>query len=109
MQIQCAYCKNWIEDTVDKCPYCGAANANLKRYADTTPKTIAELQQWYTDRNLPPEETTRFFIGRNFKAPKAFGIYQEGKNFIVYKTRLTARARCATKARMRLMRSMSCI
>ena len=87
MQIQCAYCKNWIVDTVDKCPYCGAANANLKRYADTTPKTIAELQQWYTDRNLPPEETTRFFIGRNFKAPKAFGIYQEGKNFIVYKNK----------------------
>ena len=87
MQIQCDYCKNWIEDTVEKCPYCGAANGHLKRYAETTPHTIAELKEWYTARNLPPEETTRFFIGKDYKAPKAFGIYQDGKNFVVYKNK----------------------
>ena len=87
MQIQCEYCKNWIEDTVEKCPYCGASNTHLKRYADTTPKTIAELKTWYAERNLPPEEVTRFFIGTDYRAPKAFGIYQDGKNFIVYKNK----------------------
>ena len=46
MQIQCEYCKNWMEDTVEKCPYCGASNAHLKRYAETTPKTIEELKTW---------------------------------------------------------------
>ena len=50
-------------------------------------KTIAELQQWYQDRHLPPYETTRFFIGINYKKPKAFGIYQDGDQFIVYKNK----------------------
>ncbi|MBR6322922.1 MAG: hypothetical protein IKR59_08635 [Lachnospiraceae bacterium] len=87
MQILCDYCKNWIEDTAEKCPYCGASNANLKRMADATPKTIAELKTWYEERNLPPEETTRFFIGKDYRKPKAFGIYQDGSKFIVYKNK----------------------
>ena len=76
-----------IEETADKCPFCGATNNAVKRTADKTPKTIAELQQWYQDRHLPPYETTRFFIGINYKKPKAFGIYQDGDQFIVYKNK----------------------
>lgn len=53
------------------------------------PKTIAELRQWYTDHNLPPENVTRFFIGKNIKEPKAFGIYEEDGIFIVYKNKDT--------------------
>ena len=87
MQIQCEYCKNWIDDTTEKCPYCGAANTHLKRYVDAVPRTIAELQNWYQARNLPPEEVTRFFIGTDYREPKAFGIYQDGKNFVVYKNK----------------------
>ena len=68
-------------------PFCGATNNAVKRTADKTPKTIAELQQWYQDRHLPPYETTRFFIGINYKKPKAFGIYQDGDQFIVYKNK----------------------
>lgn len=53
----------------------------------TTPKTIAELQQWYEEHNLPPQETTRFFIGINYRQPRAFGIYQDGDNYVVYKNK----------------------
>lgn len=87
MQIKCEYCGSMIEETAVKCPYCGAANQAVKRTADHTPKTIAELQQWYQDRHLPPYETTRFFIGINYTKPKAFGIYQDGDKFIVYKNK----------------------
>ncbi|MBR3697530.1 MAG: hypothetical protein IKM97_04650 [Clostridia bacterium] len=53
------------------------------------PKTIEELKQWYIDRKLPPEETTRFFIGKNYEGAKAFGIYmdEETEDFIVYKNK----------------------
>ena len=50
-------------------------------------KTIEELKSWYIARKLPPEETTRFFIGKNIKEPRAFGIYQDGNKFIVYKNK----------------------
>ena len=87
MQIKCEYCGSMIEETADKCPFCRATNNAVKRTTDKTPKTIAELQQWYQDRHLPPYETTRFFIGINYKKPKAFGIYQDGDQFIVYKNK----------------------
>lgn len=54
-----------------------------------TPKTIEELKQWYQDMNLPPEETTRFFIGKNYEGAKAFGIYMDDatEDFVVYKNK----------------------
>ena len=59
------------------------ANGNYR----SQPRTIAELEQWYRDRNLPPYETTRFFIGINYTGKRAFGIYQEGDTFVVYKNK----------------------
>lgn len=54
------------------------------------PKTIEELAQWYAAHNLPPEEVTRFFIGKDIKEPKAFGIYKDGfGNVVVYKNKDT--------------------
>lgn len=53
----------------------------------TTPETIEQLQKWYEDRNLPPYEVTRFFIGINCVEPRAFGIYKEGNDFVVYKNK----------------------
>ncbi len=55
-----------IPETVEQCPYCGASNNSIKRTADGTPKTIAELAKWYEDRHLPPYEITRFFIGIDY-------------------------------------------
>ena len=89
MKVRCEYCKNYIDDSEEKCSYCGAVNKNYRRTAYGMPTTIEEFKQWYKDRNLPPYETTRFFIGEDYKEPKAFGIYkdpQSGK-FIVYKNK----------------------
>lgn len=87
MQVKCKYCGSWIDDSAEQCPNCGAVNDQLKRFVNITPKTIEELKQWYIDRNLPDENITRFFIGKDIKEPKAFGIYKDGSNFIVYKNK----------------------
>ncbi len=87
MKIKCEYCGAMIEDSEEKCPNCGAPNVNVKRTTEHTPKTIEELQAWYEARKLPPYETTRFFIGIDYKEPKAFGIYRDGSEFVVYKNK----------------------
>lgn len=87
MEVKCEYCGSMIPDDSATCPNCGAPNENMNRAASGTPKTIAELEQWYRDQHLPPYETTRFFIGIDYKEPKAFGIYQEDDTFIVYKNK----------------------
>lgn len=88
MKIKCDYCDNTYEDTLPQCPYCEAPNPSHKQVKGA-PKTIAELQQWYRDRNLPPYETTRFFIGEDHQGPRAFGIYKDPQTdeFVVYKNK----------------------
>lgn len=88
MKIKCDYCDNTYEDTLPQCPYCEAPNPSHKQVKGA-PKTIAELQQWYKDRNLPPYETTRFFIGMDHKGPRAFGIYKDPQSgeYVVYKNK----------------------
>ncbi|MCR5737156.1 MAG: zinc ribbon domain-containing protein [Eubacterium sp.] len=87
MMVKCEYCGSMIDDQQTVCPHCGATNLNIKRTVDHTPQTIAELKQWYQDRHLPPYETTRFFIGIDYQFPRAFGIYQDGNEFVVYKNK----------------------
>ena len=89
MFVKCDYCGSDINDTDEKCPYCCATNSHYQKVAPTQPKTIEELQLWYQSKNLPPENVTRFFIGKDISEPKAFGIYKDpntGK-FIVYKNK----------------------
>ena len=86
MKIQCDYCDNTYEDTLYNCPHCGARNPSHND-GDARPKTIEELKEWYTNHNLPPYETTRFFIGIDYRQPRAFGIYKDGDQFVVYKNK----------------------
>ena len=86
-KVKCQYCDSYIDDALEKCNVCGATNEHHRRIADGTPKTIEELQQWYVARNLPPEEITRFFIGKDIKEPKAFGIYKHNGRVTVYKNK----------------------
>lgn len=109
MQIKCEYCGSMIEETADKCPFCGATNNAVKRTTDKTPKTIAELQQWYQDRHLPPYETTRFFIGINYKNQKHLVFIRMATSSLYTKTRQTANVPSAIRARMKLMLSMNFI
>ena len=87
MQIKCDYCGGYLEDNAEVCPNCGGPNGHLKRFSNAIPKTIEELKEWYSAHNLPPENVTRFFIGKNIKEAKAFGIYREGDRYIVYKNK----------------------
>ena len=52
------------------------------------PKTIEELKKYCEDNGFTSEKT-RFFVGENYKEPKAFGIYKDEGNgeFIVYKNK----------------------
>ncbi len=87
MKIRCEYCDNFISDTDEKCPFCGAPNGHLKRAATETPKTIDELRTFAQAHNLPLEKM-RFFLGEDYRAPRAFGIYKdENGDFIVYKNK----------------------
>lgn len=89
MKIFCEYCGASFDDTQTVCPHCGAANKGVARSVKEQPVTIEQLKQWYVERGLPPYETTRFFIGEDYKGKRAFGIYKDDHsgNFVVYKNK----------------------
>ena len=87
MKIRCEYCGNYLSDTDEVCPSCGAPNEHLLRGAAGEPKTIGELQAFAQRHNLPLEQM-RFFLGEDCREPRAFGIYQETNgDFVVYKNK----------------------
>lgn len=86
MRQRCEYCGNWIDDTDETCPHCGAPNEHMMASAEGVPKTIAELRAFCEAHNLPLRDM-RFFIGEDFREPRAFGIYQDGEDFVVYKNK----------------------
>ena len=89
MKIKCEYCDSMFDDTLEKCPSCGAPNPNVRRSTSDQPTTIEGLKEWYASKGLPPEEVTRFFIGKDYRGAKAFGIYRDERtgNFVVYKNK----------------------
>ena len=86
MQQKCEYCGSFINDTDEVCPHCGGVNENVTRSANGIPKTIAELLAYAKANNLPLEQM-RFFIGEDYRGPRAFGIYEENGIFTVYKNK----------------------
>lgn len=88
MKIRCKYCESWINDTDEVCKNCGGVNEELKRVANGVPTTIDELKLFCRAHNLPLAKM-RFYIGENYKLPKAFGIYKDEASgeFVVYKNK----------------------
>lgn len=87
MKIRCDYCDNFISDTDETCPHCGAPNSHLRRSASGVPRTIEELRAFAAAHNLPLEKM-RFFLGQDIREPRAFGIYQDADGlFVVYKNK----------------------
>ena len=88
MKTFCDYCGSVIDDTIEKCPNCGAVNVHIQRSGDQIPKTIEELQAFAQEKGIPLEKM-RFFIGVDYKEPRAFGIYKEPStgNCVVYKNK----------------------
>lgn len=50
------------------------------------PRTIEELQE-YCDRHGMPLKKMRFFIGEDYPYARAFGIYRDGDEVVVYKNK----------------------
>ena len=88
MKTFCDYCGSVIDDTLEKCPNCGAVNVHIQRSGDQIPKTIEELKAFAQEKGIPLEKM-RFFIGIDYKEPRAFGIYKENAsgNCVVYKNK----------------------
>lgn len=87
-KVNCNFCGAEILTTDEKCPNCGAVNKNYVRTSADTPKTIEELKAWCDERGIKLDKL-HMHIGENYKKPKAFGIYKEGNEFIVYKNKDT--------------------
>ncbi len=88
MKVKCDHCGTMVDERETNCPNCGAPVSGINRMAKTQPQTISDLKEWYQDHHLPPENITRFFIGKDIKEAKAFGIYQDGNgDFVVYKNK----------------------
>ena len=86
---KCRFCGAVVRSDEKQCPQCGAANESF--VADTPrsvflPKTIQELKEYCAERGMPLLRM-RFFIGEDYRQPRAFGIYQDGTDFVVYKNK----------------------
>ncbi len=86
--IECPYCGGSVRTDESRCPRCGAPNDfyTLPRSAPPEPKTIEELREYCAARDLPLSQL-RFFIGENYPEPRAYGIYRDGTDFVVYKNK----------------------
>lgn len=86
MQVKCEYCGNFIEETEKNCPNCGAVNTHMARAAHGVPHTIDALQAFCAAHGVDLEKM-HFHIGEDYKEPKAFGIYRDNGEFVVYKNK----------------------
>ncbi len=69
MKIKCKKCGIIYDDSYYFCPNCGEKSNDVNyNYTKniSKPKTIEELKEWYIQKNLPDENVTRFFIGKNY-------------------------------------------
>ena len=87
---RCPFCDATVRSSERFCPNCGSENP---MYTEDTPRvvvlprTIDELKEYCAERNMPLLRM-RFFIGEDFREPKAYGIYRDERgNFTVYKNK----------------------
>ena len=52
----------------------------------TEPRTIEELKRYCAEKHMPLERM-RFFLDQDYREPRAFGIYRDGDEFVVYKNK----------------------
>ena len=93
MSRTCEYCGSAVGDGERFCPGCGAplsapaASAEDKAPHRGTPQTIDELLAFCQSHHMPLEKM-RFFIGRDLRGSRAFGIYRDKRgDFVVYKNK----------------------
>ncbi|MBR1558640.1 MAG: zinc-ribbon domain-containing protein [Clostridia bacterium] len=85
----CPNCGAALAPEQSFCPNCGTALAVATDYHPETgaaPRTIEELRL-YCEYHHMPLEKMRFFVGVDYKQPRAFGIYRDGGRYVVYKNK----------------------
>ena len=87
---KCVFCGGTVSSGERTCPHCGGVNEKYipgPSHAFSLPRTIEELKEYCAERQLPLEQL-RFFVGEDYHAPKAYGIFKAGDNrFVVYKNK----------------------
>ena len=87
---ECVFCGERVSSRDRNCPHCGGTNENYVSaysHAFSLPKTMEELKEYCVERKIPLEQL-RFFIGEDYHAPRAYGIFKAGDHrFIVYKNK----------------------
>ena len=86
---KCQFCGATVTSDEKQCSGCGAANPNYvpkENLIITHPQTIEELKTYCAQHGMPLLRM-RFFIGEDYREAKAFGIYQDGDQFVVYKNK----------------------
>ena len=86
---KCPYCGREVGSDRAACPNCGAANEKYvapTRALDLRPGTIAELKEYCALHKLPLRDL-RFFPGEDYRRPKAYGMYRDGSDYVVYKNK----------------------
>lgn len=87
MKIKCEYCGTYYSDVNTNCPSCGAPNVGTPRTGNRIPRTIEELRAFCKRYNIPVDKL-RFFIGEDYRSPKAYGIFRDSDgNYVVYKNK----------------------
>lgn len=82
----CCSCGKQIPDNAKFCTWCGAEQTEDIRL-NRIPETIEELKAFCGEHNLPLEKM-RFFIGEDYRGPRAFGIFRDADgNCVVYKNK----------------------
>ena len=88
--IKCPYCGADVRSDEEKCPGCGAPNefyiGDGAPFLSPRPRTMEDLKDFAAEHSLPLERM-RFYVGRDYRESRAYGIYQDGDKFIVYKNR----------------------
>ena len=91
-ELHCPYCDTALSPEQPLCPACSAPNPGYDPASGQAaapagrPRTIEELQAFCAAKGMPLEKM-RFFVGTDERSPRAFGIYREGDEFIVYKNK----------------------
>ena len=85
----CPYCGALVRSDQQKCPGCGAPNDKYvaeRVSPDLMPGTIQELKDYCSAHKVPLRQL-RFFIGEDYREPRAFGVYRDKENYVVYRNK----------------------
>ena len=88
--FQCQFCGGTVRTDERTCPHCGGTNEKYTAETPHTlmlPKTIEEMKEYCSAQKIPLQRL-RFFIGEDYREPKAYGIFRAGGDRIfVYKNK----------------------